>query len=734
MRYNGDIKNLIYALYSFMNLSQEDLASQVEKQIEKLNIQQQQAVRHKEGPLLVVAGAGSGKTRVATLRIAHLIGSGVAPESIVGVTFTNKAANEMKERILQLVGQAVVVSTFHSLGLRILRSHAEALGYSKDFTIYDADDSSKAMKTIAKELGVTEEQALKGAAFISSCKNRLLIPEDVVDENELGGKAVHFYRRYQEFLRHSHAVDFDDLLFLPVILFKLRPDILASYHQTWSYFLVDEYQDTNYAQSIFVSKLVGARENLFAVGDPDQSIYSWRGADISNILRFQVEYPKAKVVRLEENYRSADTILQAANAVIKNNKGRLEKVLWSKRTSDHKVQVYCAPTEREEAQFVAKSIRNLIGEGEAVEDIGVLFRTNAQSRALEDSLLEYKIPYAIYGGLSFYQRKEVKDILSLLRLARQPGDTIAFARAIQFPKRGLGDTSIAKLSEAARNTGRTIVEVAKDVVAKVFPISLNTKQLEGLNGFLQSLSAIQQAINNGVGPAVEAAAFDSGYMKALEQDQELFQEKSEIISELVAKAYEWDRAERGDVQKFLEEVALIGAGEQVQESTLSLMTIHNAKGLEFKIVFLIGLEEDILPHINSKKTGEGIEEERRLLYVAMTRAKERLILTCAETRLLWGGFRSMRPSQFLFEIPKDFLEPLSKQQRVFPKKTDVRSNTSSVSAEKLLQGKIVLHRSYGVGKIEKVVESSEGVVYHVYFAKDGSRHTFSSEEDALKPI
>lgn len=734
MRYNGDIKNLIYALYSFMNLSQEDLASQVEKQIEKLNIQQQQAVRHKEGPLLVVAGAGSGKTRVATLRIAHLIGSGVAPESIVGVTFTNKAANEMKERILQLVGQAVVVSTFHSLGLRILRSHAEALGYSKDFTIYDADDSSKAMKTIAKELGVTEEQALKGAAFISSCKNRLLTPEDVVDENELGGKAVHFYRRYQEFLRHSHAVDFDDLLFLPVTLFKLRPDILASYHQTWSYFLVDEYQDTNYAQSIFVSKLVGARENLFAVGDPDQSIYSWRGADISNILRFQVEYPKAKVVRLEENYRSADTILQAANAVIKNNKGRLEKVLWSKRTSDHKVQVYCAPTEREEAQFVAKSIRNLIGEGEAVEDIGVLFRTNAQSRALEDSLLEYKIPYAIYGGLSFYQRKEVKDILSLLRLARQPGDTIAFARAIQFPKRGLGDTSIAKLSEAARNTGRTIVEVAKDVVAKVFPISLNTKQLEGLNGFLQSLSAIQQAINNGVGPAVEAAAFDSGYMKALEQDQELFQEKSEIISELVAKAYEWDRAERGDVQKFLEEVALIGAGEQVQESTLSLMTIHNAKGLEFKIVFLIGLEEDILPHINSKKTGEGIEEERRLLYVAMTRAKERLILTCAETRLLWGGFRSMRPSQFLFEIPKDFLEPLSKQQRVLPKKTDVRSNTSSVSAEKLLQGKIVLHRSYGVGKIEKVVESSEGVVYHVYFAKDGSRHTFSSEEDALKPI
>lgn len=721
-----------------MNLSQEDLASH----IGKLNPQQQQAVIHKEGPLLVVAGAGSGKTRVATLRIAHLIASGVAPETIVGVTFTNKAANEMKERILKLAGQSVVVSTFHSLGLRILRQHADAIGYSKEFTIYDADDSVKAMKTIAKELGLTEEQAVKGGSLISSCKNKLLLPEDIVENKELGGKAALFYRKYQEFLRHSNAVDFDDLLLLPVVIFKSRPDILHAYQQEWHYFLVDEYQDTNYAQSILVSKLVGAGENLFAVGDPDQSIYSWRGADIGNILRFQVEYPKAKVIRLEENYRSSDSILQAANAVIKNNKGRLEKNLWSKKSGVHKVQIYCAPTEREESQFVAKQIKRLLEDGEVVEDIGVLFRTNAQSRALEDSLLEFKIPYAIHGGLSFYQRKEVKDILSLLRLALQPGDIIAFARALQFPKRGIGDTSIAKISEASRMSGRPILEIAKDVVARVYPISLNTKQLEGLSAFIQAVASVQQAVSEGVGGAVEAAAFDSGYMKALEQDQETFQERSEIISELVAKAYEWDRAGRGTLQKFLEEVALIGAGDQAQDETVSLMTIHNAKGLEFKIVFLIGLEEDILPHINSKKSGEGIEEERRLLYVAMTRAKERLILTCAETRLLWGGFRTMRPSQFLFEVPQHFLEPLSKKQIITHKKAPAVS--SPVIAGKIaagkpvtgnpVEGKIVMHRVFGIGKIEKVLHGENGVSYQVYFAKDGSRHQFSAEENELKPL
>ncbi len=706
----------------------ERVDAQLEKEFLSLNPAQREAVIHQTGPILVVAGAGSGKTRVATVRIAQLIASGVSPEAIVGVTFTNKAAREMRSRVQDLVGHDVLVSTFHSLGLKILRESSHHIGYPSNAVVYDSEDSQKALKIILKELSLNEDDLASMAISISSMKNKLQPPES---EGAQNSRLAAVYERYCDLLKRSGAFDFDDLLLLPVLLFRKCPEILEQYQERWQYLLVDEYQDTNYAQSIFISLLAGKRQNLFAVGDPDQSIYSWRGADIGNILRFQNDYENAKVVRLEENYRSAQSILSASNALITNNKGRIEKKLWSRKGEGSPITFFCAKTERIEASFIAESIEQYIQDGITVDEIAVLFRTNAQSRSLEDSFMERRIPYHIHGGISFYQRKEVKDIFSYLRLVVQPYDLLAFSRAIQVPKRGIGATSIAKIESLARESGLPLNQLLFDIISDNQLISLGNKQKESLKAFLDTWGRISESGTTGVASSIEAVVFDGGYLKSLEGEMETYSEKAEIVSELVAKAHEWDRERKGTLQQFLEEVTLNQMLEEESESSCSLMTIHNAKGLEFKVVFIVGLEEDILPHINSKKSMDGIEEERRLLYVAMTRAKEKLIMTCSQTRLLWGGFRNMRPSQFLYEIPRDMLNSVrSARSAAAPSVSVVQPEQKAVFET----GQIVMHSQFGVGRIEKATETSNGLIYEVFFGKDGTRKKIAAEMQVLRSV
>ncbi len=731
---------------SINSFSSPLLKSAIDKELRSLNSYQQEAVLHKDGPLLVVAGAGSGKTKVATVRIAKLIESGVPPEQIIGVTFTNKAAREMKERVHNLVGCSVVISTFHSLGLKILRESAHHIGYGANSLVYDADDSLRALKLVLKELSIPDDDAALYEKSISTLKNRLVSPSsEQLGKNIENARILSVYERYSALLKRSGAFDFDDLLFLPVLLFRSCPEVLKEYQERWKYLLVDEYQDTNYAQSVLVSYLAGTQQNVFAVGDPDQSIYSWRGADIGNILRFPSEYEDSKLVRLEENYRSTQAILTASNYLIEHNKGRIEKRLWSKKNEGESVVLYCGKTERQESEFVASAIEEYIENGYLPEEIAVLFRTNAQSRALEDSFLERRIPYHIYGGISFYQRKEVKDILSYLRLVLQPKDSLAFARAIQAPKRGLGGQSISKIETLAVQLGLSFHEVVRKILAGELSVSFGTKQKQALESFATTLDLIAAAQESGIGGCIDAVVFDGGYLKSLESDSETYQEKAEIVSELVAKAHEWDRLKKGPPLQFLEEVTLNQATDEQKESSCFLMTIHNAKGLEFKIVFVVGLEEDILPHINSKKTLDGIEEERRLLYVAMTRAKVRLILTCSETRLLWGGFRSMRPSQFLYEIPKQYLHLVKNIDALFSKNELYQSSSKSSSSKtfatakapapsELEVGQIVMHTYFGVGRIEKRIESPDGIIYQVYFSGDGSRKKILGTLGLLSPV
>lgn len=701
----------------------ERVDERLKKEFLSLNPEQREAVHHQNGPILVVAGAGSGKTRVATVRIAQLIASGVSADSIVGVTFTNKAAREMRQRVQGLVGQDVLVSTFHSLGLKILRESAHHIGYPLNAIVYDSEDSQRALKIVLKELSLSEDDLGSMQIGISALKNKLIPPGS---EGAQKSRLNEVYERYCDLLKRSGAFDFDDLLLLPVLLFRKCPEILEQYQERWQYLLVDEYQDTNYAQSMFVSLLAGKRQNLFAVGDPDQSIYSWRGADVGNILRFKNDYESAKVVRLEENYRSAQSILSASNALIENNKGRIEKKLWSRKGEGSPITFFCSKTERLEASFIAESIEKCISDGITVDEIAVLFRTNAQSRSLEDSLMERRIPYRIHGGISFYQRKEVKDIFSYLRLVVQPYDLLAFSRAIQAPKRGLGATSVAKIESLARDMHLPINQLIFDIISDNQAVSLGNKQKEALKGFLETWGRISESMQIGVAPCIETIVFDGGYLKSLEGDMETYQEKAEIVSELVAKAHEWDRERKGTLQQFLEEVTLNQTIEEEAAESCSLMTIHNAKGLEFKVVFIVGLEEDILPHINSKKTMDGIEEERRLLYVAMTRAREQLIMTCSQTRLLWGGFRNMRPSQFLYEIPRHMLNSVRSVSAV--------QEVKKIDKSSFQPGQVVMHSKFGVGRVEKASESSSGLVYEVYFGKDGSRKKIAAEMQVLRPV
>ncbi len=629
-----------------------------------LNPQQNKAVHHIDGPLLVLAGAGSGKTRVVTHRIAHLIEIGIDPSQILAVTFTNKAAEEMRHRIRTLKNVHVLASTFHSLGARILRESIHALGYQPTFAIYDEEDSEKLLKNCLDQLGVGGDKALlkETRLYISSAKNDILSPEKIGKNDIL----TQVYSLYQKKLKECNALDFDDLLFLTVKLLQEFEDIRKIYQNRWRYVLIDEYQDTNIAQYTLAKILVATHQNIFAVGDPDQSIYSWRGARYQNILNFENDFPGAIVITLDQNYRSTNTILKAANALIQQNENRFEKKLWSRLGEGDKIGLYLGHNERQEAEFVANRIlRHLSLDCSSLNDIAVFYRTNAQSRTFEDAFLSKRILYKIIGGISFYERKEVKDLLSYLRLVISNADLISFLRTINVPKRGIGAASLDKIVLAANNYSMPILTFCEELLDRpdLCPdLKLGPKQKEGLKNYLRTIHFLRNE-----GPKLKICELlkevisSTGYLAYLQQDPETAQDRKENIDELLGKATEWEEeSENPTLEKFLEELALrVPIQEDASTPAIKMMTLHNSKGLEFPVVFFVGLEEDLLPHINTKDDPSAIEEERRLCYVGMTRAKKNLYLSLATYRYMWGTERLMRPSRFLYEIPSEYTMQLS---------------------------------------------------------------------------
>ncbi len=633
--------------------------------LEKLNDVQRKAAKHINGPLLVLAGAGSGKTRVVSMRIAYLIEQGIHPGQILAVTFTNKAAGEMKERIHHLLANRFLegsptICTFHSLGVRILRESIHLLGYGSQFLIYDEEDSNKLLKGCLDALQVKKDGDFKiYRTAISNAKNQLQGPSDVAlgDVAEIiQTEFKQVYQLYQHRLKEANAVDFDDLLFMSVRLLKEHPEALEFYQNKWPYLLIDEYQDTNHAQYLMARLIVGSLRNIFVVGDPDQSIYSWRGANIQNILNFEKDYPGSQIVRLEQNYRSRKNILDAANHLVRNNESRYEKNLWSDRGEGEKISLFVGSSDREEAGFVVREIERLhTFHHISLNEMAVFYRTNFQSRIFEDFLLRRRIPYVIVGGISFYHRKEIKDVLAILRMVSSDRDFISFERTINLPKRGIGLTTIEKIRNGAFEAGLPILQYCKDTALR-----LSAKQKEGLKEYIElieHLRSVQQerSLQRLVTETVRA----SRYLEVLQGEKETYADRKANLDELVTKAHEWEIFnDSASLGSFLEELSLKSSLDEANYSQerVSLMTIHNGKGLEFDSVFLVGMEEDLFPHANSRDSHEALEEERRLCYVGMTRAKERLYLTAAESRFLWGTHRTMRPSRFLREIPKEYIE------------------------------------------------------------------------------
>lgn len=626
--------------------------------LSSLNPSQQEAVQHFEGPALVVAGAGSGKTRTVVHRIAYLLRERrVYPAEILAVTFTNKAAGEMKERLEKMVGHAAKdlwVSTFHSASVRILRAYGEYVGLKPGFVIYDDDDQNTLLKEILKELEV-EAKPGPFRAMIDRIKNRGDGLVEFMREapDFIGGVpkevAAEVYRKYQSGLRMQGAVDFNDLLLLTIELFEQHPEILHKVRQRARFIHVDEYQDTNPVQYELTRLLAGEKPNLMVVGDPDQSIYGFRNADINNILDFSKDYPGARVIRLEENYRSSHAILQVANAVIEKNALRLEKVLRPTKTGGEPVRLYRAPNAREEAAFVAREIARL----RDYQNIAVLYRTNAQSRLLEEHLRRAQIPVRLVGAVGFFERREVKDLLAYGRVAINPADSINLRRIVNTPPRGIGATTVARLLEHAQKTGTTVFEAfraAEQVISRPQQVQAFVRLLDEL---------MEAAFETGPAAFFERVLDETGFRDALKQEQD-GEDRLQNVEELLRAARDWEEEEGGTLSDFLDAVALTAKAEEPQgeapEEAVTLMTLHNAKGLEFPTVFLVGLEENLLPHRNSLNRLEDLEEERRLFYVGITRAQDRLYLSYAEERETYGKREFSRPSRFLDDIPPDLLK------------------------------------------------------------------------------
>ncbi|MBR3162165.1 MAG: UvrD-helicase domain-containing protein [Bacilli bacterium] len=668
--------------------------------INNLNSKQKEAVLHKEGPMLVLAGAGSGKTKVLTSRIAYLIDEGIYPANVLAITFTNKAAREMKARVAKLVGHDanyIQISTFHSLGLKIIKENYEFLGYDKNFTILDSDDTLTIIKKLMKELNMNPKfyNARLIRNKISSAKNEL-IDTNHFSKIEFDSKIVTIYKKYCEKLKQGNSVDFDDLLILPIKLFKTSSSILNSYQERYKYILIDEYQDTNEAQYIFSKMLAAKYKNIFVVGDNDQAIYAFRGANFKNILNFEKDYPNCITILLEENYRSTQTILNAANSVIKHNKQRKDKKLWSNNDIGEKIKYIKTDDEKSEGEFVTKEIKKLINEKKAnYEDIAILYRTNAQSRAIEESMLKANIPYRIIGSLYFYNRKEIKDLLCYLRLINNPKDDVSLTRVINVPKRGIGNITIGRITEKAETDNISMFEAITSGKELVF------KQIiQDLQETCKNLSLTEM---------VEAVLDKSGIREELTNEKTLENEiRLENLEEFksITKNYEEEFGEIS-LDDFLNEISLVSDITEHTDGTnkVSLMTVHSVKGLEFDYVFAIGMEEGIFPHYNSimEGTTDAIEEERRLCYVAITRAKKDLWIINCKKRLLYGQTQINAPSRFIEEIDKKYLE-------VDKKTTSIFNKISRFNKRNMLNK---IDTNYQVGDHVKHIDYGEGIVINI---------------------
>ncbi len=677
--------------------------------LNNLNDKQREAVLYNDGPLLIIAGAGAGKTKTLTTKIAYLIEEeNVNPRNILAITFTNKAAKEMKDRLYQLVGdlaKKLQVSTFHSFGLKLLRENYNILGYDQNFVIMDSDDSLTVVKKIIKDMGydpkIYNPRAIRNK--ISSCKNEMMSPEayDKYAVSEYEKVVQNVYKQYETKLQRNNSVDFDDLLLLPIELFKKHPEVLEEYQDLYQYLLIDEYQDTNEAQYILTKLISAKNKKITCVGDDSQSIYSFRGANYKNILNFEKDYPDAKTILLEQNYRSTSTILDAANQVIKNNKQKKDKNLWTARGIGEKIKYYRAYNEKDEAAYVIRSVKELVEKGVEYKDIAVLYRTNAQSRVLEEEMLKENMPYRVIGSFYFYSRKEIKDLIAYLRLIHNSKDNVSLLRVINTPKRGIGLKTIENLQTKADLEGTSIYD------------AISSGKEQDFKNTIEKLKALSEELT--LTELIDKVLDASGLKADLESEKSLEAEiRLENLEEFksITKTFE-EREGLISLEDFLLEISLISDVEEYKDdpNRISLMTVHSVKGLEFAHVFVVGMEEGIFPHMNSLMDNSELEEERRLCYVAITRAKDNLHLINARRRTLFGQEQVNPASRFLSEINSDLLENVNKEE---PKQVEEKLNVGEMFREEEVDyqvGDYVYHETFGTGRVVEVTNTLVSVAF-----------------------
>ena len=713
--------------------------------LDGLNREQQQAVQHTEGPLLILAGAGSGKTKVLTVRIAYLLAQGVNPYEILAITFTNKAAKEMKSRVEGLVGDVanrIWLSTFHSFCAKFLRFELDNfLGYNRNFTIYDTSDSQVVIKAALKALNLDDKYYPVGAMIsaISDAKNKLMFASDYRKQARdfYQQKVTDVYEYYERELRKNNALDFDDLLLVAVKLLQSNAAVLEKYSKRFKYVMIDEYQDTNHAQYLLAYLLSSHWKNIAVVGDADQSIYAWRGADIQNILDFEKDYPNCTSIKLEQNYRSTKIILDAANAVIDHNEGRPEKNLWTDKVEGAKIQHFTAQSEHEEAAFIGDTIvKKHDIHGVPYGDMAILYRTNAQSRVLEEALIKRALPYTMVGGTKFYDRKEIKDVLAYLRVLYNPFDDLSLLRIINVPKRSIGATTVSKLQDYARENGTSLFMTLTQLHL-VDTIKGKTKEKLEEFGIL-IFTLVAEMDDKSVLDILEAILDRTSYLAQLEESTDpQDQARAENIGELLSVAKDFqDTNPTGTVEDFLEQVALVNDVDsfEQEESKVTLMTLHAAKGLEFPIVFLGGLEEGLFPHSRTLMNPEEIEEERRLAYVGITRAEKELYISNATTRTVFGRTSSYLPSRFIDEIPAELVDGLRAKRRIpddikptVPRHMSVASRpvTKPIIRNEVIAdwkvGDTAIHSKWGNGKVVNVSGEGAGMKLTIEFPTQGVR-------------
>jgi DNA helicase-2/ATP-dependent DNA helicase PcrA len=710
--------------------------------LNNLNPPQREAVTYLEGPVLILAGAGSGKTRVLTHRLAYITGTGAcAPWNILAVTFTNKAASEMKQRVAALLkrpAQGLWIGTFHSVCGRILRRDGFRLGYGRDFTIYDESDKLSLIKRIMADLAIPERRVSPRAVIsrISGAKDQMIGPEEYQKTayDFFEKEVARVYPAYQQALLSNQAMDFDDLLVNAVQLFQENPGTLDEYTEKFSHILVDEYQDTNHTQYLLVKLLSIKNRRLCVVGDDDQSIYGFRGADIRNILEFEKDFPEAKVIRLEQNYRSTKTILECANQVVKNNLGRKGKNLWTENACGDKVSLWQAWDERDEADKICLNIKSNTAQA-PLKDMVVLYRTNAQSRALEDACRRYSLPYLIVGGVKFYERKEVKDLMAYLKVAANPADGVNLKRIVNEPPRGIGDTSLMRI-EAWAAESKTSLYRALEQADQVPGLGPSVKAAaKAFHGFMEELKAL--AVTMTAEEVIQELVERTSYLKHLQgqyPDSEEADSRAENVGELEAAANDFcGRSEDKSLPAFLAEVSLIADIDRwdPQTQAVTLMTMHNAKGLEFDHVYIAGLEDGLLPHAASVESRQELEEERRLFYVAITRAKKSLHLCLASSRRRFGGLMPAVPSRFLAELPRDLLEVQGRAGKTEITRAPAEDMDQDLPETKTIKGQAVRHSVWGRGKVVEVEGDGEEMKLSIVFSGGLRKKVLASFVDLL---